>query len=32
VVYHAMKEAAIDCRILEKFHSATGTKVKCENF
>lgn len=32
VVYHAMKEAAIDCRILEKFHSATGTKIKCENF
>uniref|UniRef100_A0A6C0BE07 Helicase ATP-binding domain-containing protein n=1 Tax=viral metagenome TaxID=1070528 RepID=A0A6C0BE07_9ZZZZ len=32
VVYQAMKEAAIDCRILENFHSATGTKVKCENF
>ena len=32
VVYQAMKEAAVDCRILQKFHSATGNQVKCEPF
>lgn len=32
VVYQAMKEAAVDCRILQKFHSATGTQIRCEPF
>lgn len=31
-IYQAMKEAAVDCRILQKFHSATGSEVKCELF
>ena len=31
-IYACMKEAAVDCRILNKFHSMTGTEVKCEGF
>lgn len=29
IIYQAMKEAAVDCRILQKFHSSTGTEIKC---
>jgi hypothetical protein len=28
-VYQCMKEAAVDCKILSKFHSLTGHSVKC---
>lgn len=28
-VYQCMKEAAVDCKILSKFHSLTGHTVKC---
>jgi hypothetical protein len=31
IIYQAMKEAAVDCHVLSKFHSATGTKVTCSN-
>lgn len=29
-VYQSMKETAVDCRLLAKFHAATGVAVKCE--
>lgn len=32
VVYQAMKEAAIDCQILQRFHTSTGNKITCETF
>lgn len=32
VLYEAMMQAAIDCKLLSKFHSATGKQIKCENF
>lgn len=32
IVYQAMKEAAVDCRILQKFHGATGNQIKCEPY
>jgi hypothetical protein len=28
-VYQCMKEAAVDCKVLAKFHSSTGHQVKC---
>ena len=27
-----MKECAIDCRILQSFHTSTGNDLKCEMF
>jgi ElaB/YqjD/DUF883 family membrane-anchored ribosome-binding protein len=32
VVYQAMKEAAVDCRIMQKFHSSTGSPINCEPY
>jgi type I site-specific restriction endonuclease len=31
-IYQCMKEAAVDCKVLQKFHSATGTTVQCEAY
>ena len=31
-VYQSMKEAAVDCKLLKEFHSATGVEVACETF
>lgn len=28
-IYQCMKEAAVDCKVLSKFHSSTGHKVVC---
>lgn len=28
-VYHAMREAAVDCRVMEKFHSTSENPVRC---
>lgn len=30
MVYQAMKEAAVDCKVLKQFHSKTGNEVKCD--
>ena len=30
LIYQIMKECAIDCRILQEFHSSTGNDLKCE--
>jgi hypothetical protein len=32
VLYQAMKNAAVDCRLLEKFHNSGGVPVKCFPF
>lgn len=32
IVYQAMKEAAVDCRILQTFHNATGNNLRCDYF
>ena len=32
VLYEAMMQAAIDCKLLSKFHSATGKQIKCESY
>ena len=29
VIYHAMREAAIDCKVMEKFHATSKYPVKC---
>lgn len=29
-VYQAMKEAAVDCKVLSAFHSKTGNEIKCD--
>lgn len=29
VIYHAMREAAIDCKVMEKFHEKSRNPVKC---
>ena len=31
-MYQCMREAAIDCRILNPFHAYTGSEIKCENY
>jgi hypothetical protein len=30
-VYQCMKEAAVDCKIMNKFHSHIGSKIICQN-
>jgi hypothetical protein len=32
VVYQSMKEAAVDCRLLDKFHALSGNRIKCTDF
>ena len=32
MIYQIMKECAIDCRILQSFHTSTGNDLKCEMF
>jgi hypothetical protein len=29
VIYHAMREAAVDCKVMEEFHSTSTNPVKC---
>lgn len=31
-IFQSMKEAALDCRLLDKFHANIGEKVKCEPY
>lgn len=31
-MYVCMKEAAVDCRVLQKFHALTGIDIKCAEF
>lgn len=31
-IYQYMKEAAIDCRLLDKFHALSGNKITCEPY
>lgn len=31
-IYQCMKEAALDCRVLHRFHSATGSPISCEEY
>ena len=31
-VYQCMKEAALDCRVLHRFHSSTGSPISCEEY
>lgn len=32
VINQSLKEAAIDCRLLDKFHALSGNKIVCETF
>ena len=32
ILYQIIKESAIDCKILEKFHNINNNEIKCTNF
>jgi hypothetical protein len=32
VMYQSMKETAVDCRLLQKFHALSGNNIKCAAF